>query len=748
MAVVVIGIMVAFTIGPALRYLGRGRTGPHKAVAYLGLNEPITNDDLALARQELETLMLLQADALLRSIGVPPLGTPDLQALLLGELLFSERRFSPALSQHIAQTIRANGYSISDKQINDIYRRPMPPDYYWHCLKNEAQQAGVRVSNEQAGSQLARVIPQFTGGATYSQLIGSMVNRRGISEDQILTAFGRLLAVLEYARLMCSSEALTGSQMMHELWLEQETIDVEFVKFDSAVFAEATDEDQSEPTQQQLIEHFDRYKKFFAGAVSGRNPYGFGYKLPDRVQLEYIAVKLDDISGTVTPPTHAQTEEYYQKNRERFTEQSTSDANDPDPPIERTKSYAEVADIISKTLLQNKINSKAEKILQEAKTLTQAGLQEQETQNSKLKTQNYETAARELSEKYKVNVYAGQTGLLSAPDMRADKYLGMLYVQGSRFAGVKGYGQTRTGLTLLVFAIDRLRAGELGPFDATKPGMYENIGPVKDMFGRIMAIVRVTEAHKASEPEGINETFSTETLKLDSADEPRTVLVQGEQTSEVLYSVKEKVAEDLRTLAAMDTTKSKAEEFKLLVIKAGWDNAIEKFNKLYGQGSRKAGARQNEKAHDRPDTFELQSLTNLRRISKKAIGTLAVQNAGDPAVQFLVDETRIEAQSIDQLYSLVPQDSNTLDAAPLIMEFKPAMCYYCLKKICVKRLTRQQYEKIKAVRTHKENIIGSQSLAAVHFNPENILKRTNFRQIGQDKDSTDTNAPSESGGAL
>ena len=57
------------------------------------------------------------------------------------------------------------------------------------------------------------------------------------------------------------------------------------------------------------------------------------------------------------------------------------------------------------------------------------------------------------------------------------------------------------------------------------------------------------------------------------------------------------------------------------------------------------------------------------------------------------------------------------------------MSCYCLKEIYVKRLEQEQYEKIKAMRVYKEDFVQSQGLAAVHFNPENILKRMSFRQV-------------------
>jgi hypothetical protein len=727
MAVVVIFIFIGFVFEAYLGRLGQRRTDRRKTIAYFADNRKITNYDVALARQELEILKLLQADDILRGISVPAFrSTRDLQAILLAELLFSERTTSPELIGHIKQMIGANRYRISEKQINDIYRRSMPNEIYWLLLKNEAQLAGVRTSNEISGMQLARIIPQLFKGATYSQLIGSIANREGFSEEEILTAFSKLMTVLRYAEMICTSEDITSPQIMHNVSWEEETIDVEFVKFDSAVFAET----QNEPNEKELVGHFDKYKKFFAGDINDQNPYGFGYMLDDRVQLEYIAVKLDDVSATVTAPTQEEVEEFYQKHREEFTASAPSDPNDPNlPPTKRIKSYGEVAGTISKGLLQDKINSMAERILQEARTLTEAGLQATDMEPEKISTEqfrqmagDYVTAAKQLSEKYKIKVYTGRTALLSASDIIMDKYLGVLFL--------KGYGYNPVGLTRAVFAIDELAASELGPFDVPKPRLHENIGPAMDMLGRIMVVVRATEAEKASEPESVNQTFAKDSLEFDEGQK---------QAGKKVYSIKETVVEDLKKLAAMDTTKSKAEEFIDLAGRNGWESTVDKFNKLYRQQDKQSGKDAN--------VFELQNLTNLRRISGMELETAALQSAGNPARRLLVNRAEKESQLVGQLYSLVPQDSNTVDTLPLVMEFKPDMSYYCLKNISVKHIEQEQYDKIKAARVYKEDFIQSQSLAPVYFNPENILKRTNFRLVEKDKEPADINTPSESKGS-
>ena len=733
MAVVVIVIMFGFIGGGTLlQQLSQRATGRHKTVAYFGDNKKITNNDLSLARRELDVLRSLAADVLLRN--------QDLRGILLGELLFAEQQTSPALINHIRQTIRTNRYRISDKQINDMYRRSVPSNIYWLLLKNEAQLAGIRVPNEQAGELLGQVIPQLFKGQTYSQLIGILRDRYGLPEKQLLAIFSELLAIIQYAQMICSNEDVTSSQIAQAVATSAESIDAELVEFNPTVFASSIENPASSIEQ----EHFDKYKKFSPSAVSEENPYGFGYKLPDRVQLEYLIVRLDDVRTLVEPPTNQQKEDYYNRNREQlFTEQVPSDPNDPNSPMnQRIKSYAEVSDMISDRLLNDKINSTANRIMQEAKTITEAGLEDTEIEPATLtdeqfkeKAGDYKTTAEQLSEKHNCKLYAGRTGLLSPIDMQIDEYLARLYLEGQ--------GQSPVSLAQIVFAVGDLAASELGPFDVRKPRMYENIGPLKDLLGsarfglldssgQIMAIIRVIKTIKAAEPQSIDQTFSTSSLEFDPNQPSAQSGAEGEDEAENIYSVKEKVTEDLKKLAARDITKSKAEEFIGLAAKDGWDTAIDKFNELYGKQTSQDPNDPNaseisneEKSVSEP--FELQNLTGLRRISRATLQTLTVQTAGNPAAQFFLNQQKNHRRFVEQLYSLIPQDSNTVDTVPLVMEFKPGMSFYCIKNISVKRITLEEYEKTKAMQIQREDYTQSESLAAVYFNPENILKRMSFR---------------------
>jgi hypothetical protein len=524
---------------------------------------------------------------------------------------------------------------------------------------------------------------------------------------------------------------LTDSQIRHTARRENETLDVESVRFDSAVFAKT----MSEPREEDITAHFEKYKKFFIGQISEENPYGFGYKLPDRVRLEYVAVKIDDVSTIVKPPTEEEAEQFYQKNREQlFTEQVAKDPNDPNSPVvKQTKGYAEVSSAILKQMQQDRINSRAEQILLEVRSITDSGLVVTDVQDANLTSEHlkklagdYQKAAEEVGKKQGIILYSGQTGLLNGMEMQSNEQLGRMYVTP--------YGYSSVRLSQTVFSVNELEPNEPAPLYSQKPKMYESIGPAKDLMaqmsgdssGRIMALVRITDVQKACEPANIDVSFSTKTLELG----PST-----KTENKGVYLVREKVVEDMKRLTALETTKKRAEEFCDLVRKDGWDNALKKFNELYG--------RQAAKDPNDPNAFKFEIMAGLQRISRSKLETVAAQSAGNTAARWILDQARVQEQFVNQLFSLVPQDSNTVKQTPLVFEFKPNLSEYCVKSISVKRFSQEAYQSVKAMQAVKESQIQSQSLAAVHFNPDKILKRMNFRPAKERTRPAETEAPLE-----
>ncbi|MHC4293070.1 MAG: hypothetical protein ACYSTX_02150, partial [Planctomycetota bacterium] len=539
MAIVVIFLLMAFLGGTYLNRLIDTRGGIKQTVATFADGRKITNYDIALARQELEILKTLRADIILKG------NSQDLFPFLLGELLFPERNISPLLLNRIKQTIKSAGLRITDKQLDAIYKTGISRDLLWLLLSSETEQAGIKISSQRARSQLAQVIPQLFNNMTYQQVLGSIMRQSGISEEHVANIFSKVLAVLIYARETCSNESFTSNQLSQMTSYQQEMINSELVRFSADLFVA----DSNDFPKDDLVEHFEKYKAFYPGQISAENPFGFGYLLPDMARLEYIFVKIDDISGIVSEPEPEEVEDYYQKQRQQYTASVPLDPNDPNSPmIQKQKSYAEVANLIADQLLQRNINSKADEIIQQAKTLTESALEKADldiltasAQQIKEHVGDYKQTAQNLSEEYKIPIYAGQTGLLSASDMMKDRYLGMMSVSGGTLNLVR--------LTQFIFALDELQGSELGLFDISKPKMYLNIGPTQDFTGQIVALLRIVEVQKAVEPDNIALEFNQNTIQMN-------------QEEENIYSVKERVITDLKKLAALDVAKTKTDQFK------------------------------------------------------------------------------------------------------------------------------------------------------------------------------------------
>ena len=310
MAIVVVILMFGFVGGSYLQYLGRqaGRTDEEVIAVYGPSGQyKITPSDLRRAGRQLIILRSLGADRLLRSIPTR-ITKEDLHGLFLAELLFSDRNVSPVASQKIKEFIAQSRFRISEEQVDEIFTHiSQDEEWLWLLLTNEIKQLGFKISNASAQRELAGNIPQLFGGYGYKDVIGSMIENQGVTEEQILATFAELLAIYRYATVTCSNEDITTSQIKHTLNNQLGSLRLESVQLAAASFSETL----PTPGDEELTGHFEKYKAFAPGSITEDNPYGFGYKLPDRIKLEYIVLKLSDVRDIVTKPTAEEAEYYY-----------------------------------------------------------------------------------------------------------------------------------------------------------------------------------------------------------------------------------------------------------------------------------------------------------------------------------------------------------------------------------------------------------------------------------------------------
>jgi len=712
MAVFVVMLMLAFIGGSYIRYLTNKQSAHTQTVAYYGDSGKITNFDIGDAQFELSVLREIGADYLLKNVTNVQFNAPDLQGLMLGELLFSEKSSSAYLNRAIQQLIRTKGYNISVKMINDMYRQPIARnDIYWVLLTREAADAGVRVSGQLAKNNLENWIPQLAAvnqnapGANYATRIAAIVKKHHVSEEKVVDIFAKLLSVLQYANIVCSNQDITVAQLQNMISRERQYINAEVIRVDSKLFVDSV----PDPTDEQIKKQFQKYKTNPEGQISEDNPWGFGYLLPDRIRIEYIAVKREDVAKIVTVPTQEEAEDYYQRNINNFTQQVPSDPNDPNsPPTTVTLSYASQASNILDFLLQRKISTKANKILQDAKSLIEAQLKLQQDPDTPLTDEQYRQLVADyadvkaqIEKDYNINIYSGMTGLLSARDVQADKYL--------RRMGIKGHGNNIVRLAQVFFAVDGIEQSDLGIFDVPKPRLYETTGPFTDYESNTVMLARIVEVSPAHQPEDIDTIYTKDMV---DAGDPDASIAE-------IFSVREKIISDLSMLGAMDTTGQKAQELIAMAKNQGWEKALETFNKTYSAQS---------EFQDEPNAFSISELNNATIPTMYSIETLNTIGQGRIFSDVLYNSALKERMLVENIYNLLPEDANSLKA-PASFEFKPTMSHIVVKDLSVSQIDINQYEQSKSRRAFQYDFMESQSVALIHYNPENILKRTRFRRV-------------------
>ena len=451
--------------------------------------------------------------------------------------------------------------------------------------------------------------------------------------------------MLQYAQVISSVENVTATQIKHMASNESESLNAEFVQLKASYFA---NKDET-PPEEAVKEQFERYKDNVPGQVSESNPYGFGYRLPDRVQFDYIALKLSDVAAIAKPPTEEEAEQYYQQNRDRqFTQKTPSDPNDPNSPlVAKVKSYAEVADTIMNQLRRQRVTTKAEQILQEARNLADANLpgrlqrpgadgRAAHEEGRRLRQDRRRISARSTTSR---STAAGPAS--SAPSTcRATRYLRRMFLAAS--------GNNAIPLTQILFSVKELDDHATILLSMPPAAMYVTIGPVQDPMSAT-ALGPDRSGHddcpRRRRPE---ERAAGERGRRFQHQDARSGQPSRRQEPEFL---RRRAGRQRRQEPWPPGTPPRAKPRNSWPWrrKDGWDKAVAEFNKLYGK---QAKADPND-----PNVFRVDNQAGLQRISSADLQVLAAQVSNSPASQIVMNQAQNEGQFVDRLYSLIPDQS-------------------------------------------------------------------------------------------
>ncbi len=716
MAFVVIFIMVSFVGGMALQQLlmqfGSGRN--RDVYTYRG-NGKISMIDVQQAESDLTILATMQMPLFL-------LQYPTLKAKLLGQLLFPDSQNAPALYDEMKSGIARGGLRIEQGDIDRFFTTDTATSpILWILLRAEAREAGCIVPRENAAGMLKAIIPQLTrnwpqGAFSAAQMVEYMIKRNHVPEEKILDTLADLLAVLSYVQMVTSSEDITLAQLratvvrrgQYQNQLGPETVSAEFVRFAAEDFVDQ----QGEPTQTELEQQLNAFKEYHAGQITEVNPYGFGYKLPGRVRLEYIIVKHDDVRNSLKEPTANEMEQFYQDNLILFQYEDQTDPNDPDSKVTKTMTYPEVMSRIKQTVRRQKTNRTVEMIINEARSKAESPFEDIDVRQASSEilaaaADDYSKIAEQVGKNYGLKLYAGQTGLLGAEGIAGDISLSKLSLQG----------QSRTPVRLgrIVFAVEQLGITKLSRFEVPAPKMWENIGPMKDSPGEyagMVAIVRIIEAQPAEAPANIDVAFNIEGSS-----------VGGPTVSkDKAFSVRDELVRDIKLIKAIAMAKTRTDEFGRMVRDSDWDKALVQYNDKYGDGegsASKPGSKQ----------VKLEKMIDKSPMSPQDIkASLVIMEDNPMAIRYIKDMVKT-AKLAERFRTLLEDEKIEAKDIRAVVELKSSAAFYVVKDVSRKAVTKEAYYKAKGATAWQLDNTVSDSIALTHFMPENIIARMKFVPI-------------------
>ncbi|MFZ9023837.1 MAG: hypothetical protein ACO3BO_03730 [Anaerohalosphaeraceae bacterium] len=725
MVFVIIFCMVSFVIGSVGLKLVVGLFGGNnQTIATFNDGQKIKTPDFIQAQSELSVLRMLMADRLLMAQSSSGIAGP-----LLVHLLFPESQLSGQIASQMKQAVQQGQLPISQDDLDNFFQQQQErPEILWLLLKNEAYQAGCVLPNGSAAETLRYVGPQVTGNQLdAAQQVNQILSAGNITEDQILRILSDLMGVMAYGQKVMDSQDVTINQIRASLGRSKERIDAEFVKIEAAPLI---DED-AEITEAQIQEQFDAYKASISGNPTEDNPFGFGYQLGKRVQLEYMLVLMDDVNMQVEKPAPEVLEEYYSSNITKYQVTEPSDPDDPESEkVFRTRSFAEVEAEIRRTLESEKALTQANILFNEIKDKTESGFEtlnfdEASVDELQKAAGNFEAVGEELSKKYNIPIISAKTGWLDAAGFGQDKILANLGVRrGQNFLQLRDLA--------FVAAEDTPQRQRIG---IPSVRVWENLGPLSggyyseedSKFYRLMALVRVVGVKEAAVPVDVNTTFDTRGIVL------------GEPTAEedTTFSLAEQVKEDIRLLAAMDAAKARANELTRRINGQDWDEAIADYNSEYTADGQQ---------------IKLDGVQQQLRISQAEVAMAKQIMLQSPAsAQYLLQRI-ISSMLTDRLYALLPEDAETTGPIKTVLAFEPQTACYVVKEVVRQPATTADYLDNKAQTALQLSVTEAAGLALVHFGPENILERMAYEPKRQEEadeqpieEATEAEAETEEG---
>jgi len=163
---------------------------------------------------------------------------------------------------------------------------------HWYLLQLEATRAGLVGGPSDGLRSLQQMEMAEPDGPTVDFMLAQLAGEAQVSGQVVLETLAKLNGVMRLMGLYDRSPKLSDRRVVAAAREMLSTVDTDMVVIDARRLSEAS---AYSPTEEELEAHLAE----FGAANPGSEPYGFGYRLPDRVRIEWLTVPGSTIRRSV-----------------------------------------------------------------------------------------------------------------------------------------------------------------------------------------------------------------------------------------------------------------------------------------------------------------------------------------------------------------------------------------------------------------------------------------------------------------
>ena len=703
-------LMVGFLL-PTFAGRGCDQGRPDQTIGHLvdagGRSQEITSSMLQRAEGDLRVLRELEIDRMAvmdvlsrlpQLSGISRSAVYAVQPLLFSQYAQPVRNFFYQQAQQSGWARDSEGFKSLVEEIDMLTGTdPARSSRYYLLLSEEARRAGIEATEQQVDAivDVRRAI-MGQGYLTNPVQLEAILDRYGISQKELKSIIGNYVGIITYGNMVTRSLALSEPELKKFIRdrVEVENVAGRFVRFDLGLYRDQI----SEPTAEELQEQFEVYRKYEAGKYSEENPYVFGYRLADRVELEYLRIDLEQAERVVTEgfnelaidEQERQVQNYWVSNKEQFSMvlPSQGDSEDAEPEYYHPE-FDEIAEQAQSRYLQQQAREKAEQLLADAKRVAMKIARS--GKNGQNEPADYAELVRQIGTD-SLDVQYSKTNYLSRLGAGLHRELGSTYKMRK--------DTPQEALVDSVFDCEPLHKGPVDRLEMPPVKLYEDLGPLIgfDLTGQAVAayLVRVTGADKGREPVSLAD---------DGKQGPAEQIAPAADSNELV----ERVKEDWKSLRAYELAQKHAEQFAREA-QADWEGQLERAN---------ASLKTDPNAADPLREDRLQSVRYRLEQFQQIMG-------GQQGDSYLMAEITRQAVLLKKAMELAQEEQGDDAESLAVLSLPQELASLVFAELKVTPPDHDEYLRRKPAAAQEMLMLNQGLMAIVHFNPVNIEKRCGF----------------------